>query len=103
MKSEDIIAVLEQHKAENITLIPLKGKTDLADAMIVASGTSNRHLSALAEYVKLAFKPQTLRIDGAETGTWVIVDLGSVIVHLFSAEARAHYRLESIWSSPAKK
>jgi ribosome silencing factor RsfS/YbeB/iojap len=93
--------VLEERKAEKIQIIDLKGKADFADAMIIASGTSSRHVASLAGYVRDYLKHHgfdRIPIEGLEAGEWVLVDAGNVIVHLFKPEVREHYKLEKMWS-----
>ncbi len=80
----------------------LAGKTDIADIMVVASGTSARHVGALADYVVLALKQNgyiSVPTEGRETGDWVLVDAGDIIVHIFKPEARDHYNLEKMWEA----
>lgn len=98
---ELIIKTLDKHKADNIVSIDLGGKSDVADRMVVASGTSSRHVSALADYVVLALKQSGygfVPTEGAEAGDWVLVDAGDVIVHIFKPEIRELYNLEKMWS-----
>jgi len=93
---------LEDDKAENILTIPLTGKSPMADAMIVASGRSARHVSALADHVARKFKEagaSQVRIEGLPNADWVLIDAGDVIVHIFRPEVREFYNLERIWSS----
>lgn len=78
------------------------GKTDIADRMIVATGTSARHVGALADYVVTALKKSgysTVPTEGRESGDWVLVDAGDVIVHIFKPETREHYNIEKMWSA----
>ncbi len=92
--------ILDHHKAEDIALIDLSGKTTFADYMVVASGTSQRHLRALAYYLQEELRKEGydyVQIEGDEGSDWVLVDLGSVIVHLFRPETRQLYDLESMW------
>jgi ribosome-associated protein len=92
---------LDQHKAEKIVSIDLTGKSDFADRMVIASGTSARHVSALAEHVKTALKHagiEPVPTEGQEAGEWVLVDAGDVIVHIFRPDMREHYNLEKMWS-----
>ena len=95
---------LDKHKAEKIVSIDLTGKSDFADCMIVASGTSLRHVSALADYVVEVLKDagfDSVPVEGKETGEWVLVDGGDIIIHLFQHDARTHYNLEKMWSVSA--
>jgi ribosome-associated protein len=92
--------VLEDMKAEDITVIDLVGKTSLADAMIIASGTVNRHVAAIAEAlieaIKQAGKPSP-QVEGMPACDWVLIDTGDVIVHVFRPEVRQFYNLEKMW------
>ena len=93
---------LDGDKAQNIVSIPLKGKTSIADYMLIATGTSSRHVSAMAQ--NLAEKLNTdrkikARIEGKDSGDWVIVDAGDVMVHLFREEVREFYDLEKLWGA----
>ena len=94
---------LAELKAVNVETIDLAGKTDIADYMIVASGTSDRHLHALADKVhddsKAAGHPP-LGMEGEDSRDWVLVDLGDIIVHLMRPETRELYALEKLWSLP---
>jgi ribosome-associated protein len=95
-----IHGTLDQHKADDISVIDLNGKSSIGDFMIIATGTSMRHLNALATYAQEKAKSLGLKgitLEGAENSGWVILDLGDVIVHLFLKEARELYDLESMW------
>jgi ribosome-associated protein len=95
--------VLDENKAEDILLIPLEGKSALADFMIIATGRSARHVTALAELVgaHVAKSGRKPRYEGKGNGDWVLADCGDVIVHLFRPEVREFYNLEKIWQEPA--
>lgn len=98
-----IIEILEAQSAENIVRLDLRGKSSICDDMIVASGRSNRHVSALADYVKRGLKEvgeEKLGIEGLEQCDWVLIDAGDVILHLFRPEVREYYALEKMWSVP---
>ncbi len=93
------IAVLDERKAENISVIDLKGQHPLTDYMIIASGGSARQLNALAKYLSKAFSKlgqSRIRIDGLPQGDWVLVDAGDVLIHLFRPEVRNYYDLEKV-------
>ena len=96
---------LDDDKAENVAVIPLAGKTDIADFMVVATGTSQRHIGAMAQHLRERIKDMIdghARIEGDGAADWVLMDAGDVVVHLFRAETRAFYALEKLWSeSPA--
>jgi ribosome-associated protein len=92
---------LDDDKAEDIVTIDLKGRSSLCDAIVVATGRSARHVAALAENLAVHLKQWGFtgaRIEGLPQGDWVLIDAGDVIVHLFRAEVRAYYDLESMWS-----
>ena len=94
---------LDDDKAENIVAIDLAGKSSFADYMIVASGRSQRHVSTLADKLAHRLKDSgaaPLSIEGKESGDWVLVDCGDIIVHLFRPEIREMYNLEKMWSAP---
>lgn len=97
--------ILDNNKALDITTINLSGKASFADHMIIASGTSQRHLLALSDYLQSETKEKGhsyVRIEGKENGSdWVLVDLGSIVIHLFRPETRQMYDLESMWSMPS--
>jgi ribosome-associated protein len=100
---QDFISeVLDGDKALNIVCIPLKGKTTIADYMIIATGTSSRHVSGLAQ--KLRDKLSTerkikARVEGLESGDWAIIDAVDVMVHVFREEVREFYDLEKLWGA----
>jgi ribosome-associated protein len=92
---------LDDDKAEDIAVLDLEGKASFADFMVVASGRSVRHVSAVAEHLVENLEKAghaSPRVAGQKTGDWVLVDAGDVVVHLFRPEVRAHYNLEKMWS-----
>jgi ribosome-associated protein len=99
-----VVTQLEEDKAENILEIDLAGKSPMADAMIVASGRSARHVAALADHVARKLKEagaSKVRVEGLPNADWVLIDAGDVIVHVFRPEVREFYNLERIWASDA--
>ena len=99
-----ILGELDEDKAEDIVTIELSGKSDIADAMIIASGRSQRHVSAIADKVLRRLKNagiRSLRSEGQPACDWVLIDAGDVVVHVFRPEVRAFYNLERIWSETA--
>lgn len=103
---ENIEKILNNNKAMNITTINLKNKSYIADYMIIASGTSSRHLQALAEILILELKKiglDSCRIEGRESNDWKLVDANDVIVHIFHPEKRDFYDLEKMWSEEIPK
>lgn len=100
-----ILNELDDDKAEDIVTIPLKGKSDIADAMVIASGRSQRHVGAIADKVLRRLKEAgngRARAEGMPACDWVLIDAGDVILHLFRPEVRAFYNLERIWSEAAR-
>ncbi len=98
--------ILDNNKAQNITSINLKNKSYIADYMIVASGTSSRHLQSLSEILVSELKKIGLdgcRIEGKESNDWKLVDAYDVIVHIFHPEKREFYDLEKMWSEETPK
>jgi ribosome-associated protein len=99
-----VLKGLDDDKAEDIVTIPLAGKSDIADAMIVASGRSQRHVGALADNIVRKLKDHGFgraRVEGAPACDWVLIDAEDVIVHIFRPEVRRYYNLERIWSEAA--
>lgn len=97
-------ASLDDNKAEDVSVIDLKGRSDVADYMVVASGRSSRHVGALADHIIRKLKEEKLgmvRAEGKSTGDWVLIDAGDVIVHLFRPEVREFYELEKLWAPAA--
>lgn len=95
-----ILASLEDDKAEDIVAIPLAGKSEMADHMVIATGRSSRQVTAISEKLADRLKQQmaiTARIEGKDLGDWVLIDAGDVIVHVFRPEVREFYQLERMW------
>ena len=99
-----ILGSLDDDKAQDVLAIDLVGKTSIADRMIIASGTSARMVSAMAEHLMIKLREVGLKpkSEGQKHGDWVLVDAGDVIVHLFRPEVRTFYNIERIWAAPAK-
>jgi|TARA_B110000305_G_scaffold39694_1_gene40820 ribosome-associated protein len=95
-----VITSLEDDKAEDIINIDLKGKTSIADSMIIASGRSTRQVAAIADhlYRKLKHGPNGCKLEGMEKADWVLLDAGSIIIHIFRPEVRTFYNLEKMWA-----
>lgn len=97
------MAILDEHSAQDTLKIDIRGKSSVADYMIVTSGRSNRHVGALADYVIRGLKERghkDIGVEGLDGCDWVLVDMGDVIIHLFRPEVRVFYNLEKIWSVP---
>ncbi len=100
-----IIALLEDKKAEDISVIDLHNKTSLTRYMVFASGRSSKNVGAVADYVADELKKLGLpriNIEGLGKSEWVLLDAGDVLVHLFHPEAREYYKLEELWSSKSR-
>jgi ribosome-associated protein len=99
-----VLAGLDDMKAEDTVSIDLRGKSAIADTMVVTSGRSNRHVGATAdrllEELSKAGVPK-VRVEGMPQCDWVLIDAGDVIVHVFRPEVRAFYNLEKMWASGA--
>jgi ribosome-associated protein len=92
-------------KAEDSVVIDLTGKSSIADYMVVTSGRSQRHVSAVAEHVIKDIEKAgaaRARVEGMRQGDWVLIDAGDVIVHVFRPDVRAFYNLEKMWSATSK-
>lgn len=95
-----VLASLEDDKAEDIVQISLRGKTEMADYMVIASGRSTRQVAAISEKLTDRLKQDLgvfCKVEGAEVGDWVLIDAGDVIVHVFRPEVREFYQLEKMW------
>lgn len=95
-----ILKLLDESKAEDIVTIPLQGKSEMADNMVIASGRSSRQVSALAEQLYRLIKDETgiiCRTEGKQSGDWVLLDCGDAVVHIFRPEVRDFYQLEKMW------
>lgn len=105
MKSEALkdlaIAALEELKGQDITVLDVREQADFTDFMIVVSGTSQRHLKAMAGQVYISSKQAgvpPLSIEGEDSQEWMLVDLGDVVIHLMRPETRSLYEIEKLWS-----
>ena len=89
-------------KAKDVEIIDISEKSSITDYMVVCTGTSKTHVKSIAEYLVVEAKKEgipPLGIEGRETSEWVLVDLGSIIVHVMQAETRHFYQLEKLWAS----
>ena len=99
-----ILTSLDDDKAEDVVQIDLRGKTAIGDYMVIASGRSTRQVSSMADKLVERLKQdfgRTARVEGKDTGDWVLIDTGDVVVHIFRPEVREFYQLEKMWQ-PAK-
>jgi len=95
-----VLSSLDDDKAEDVVQIDLQGKSAMADTMVVASGRSTRQVSAMAQKLLDRLKETfrlTARVEGKDTGDWVLIDTGDVVVHIFRPEVRDFYQLEKMW------
>jgi ribosome-associated protein len=102
------MASLDDDQAQDVTAIPLAGKTSIADVMVIASGRSSRQVASMAQHLAERLKSelhQSVRLEGLPQADWVLIDAGDVIVHLFRPEVRSFYNLEKMWSvdAPAQR
>ncbi|MDA0341124.1 MAG: ribosome silencing factor [Proteobacteria bacterium] len=91
---------LDDDKAEDIVAIDMAGKSTISDYMVIASGSSSRHVAAMAEHMIGKLKQtgvKRISVEGMTTGDWVLIDAGDIIVHLFRPEVREFYGLEKMW------
>ncbi|MET0171699.1 MAG: ribosome silencing factor, partial [Agrobacterium vaccinii] len=98
-----VLASLEDSKAEDIVTIDIAGKSALGDYMVVVSGRSSRHVSAITDHLVSDLKDEGYggsRVEGQETGDWVLIDTGDIIIHVFRPEIREFYNLERMWAEP---
>ena len=95
-----VLASLDDDKAEEVVPIDLRGRSDVADYMVIASGRSSRQVAAISEKLMDRMKAEfgiLSKVEGKETGDWVLIDTGDVIVHVFRPEVREFYQLEKMW------
>ncbi len=95
-----VLDSLENDKAEDVVPIPLIGKSEMADFMVIASGRSSRQVISLSEKLVDRIKAETgliCRMEGKENGDWVLIDCGDVVIHVFRPEVREFYQLEKMW------
>lgn len=101
---EIVKQALDDNKAEDVVVMDLRGKTSLASFMVVASGTSQRHVASLAEKVQLMLKAAGYKSvsEGEEKADWILIDAFDVIVHIFKPEVREFYNIEKMWQPVVK-
>ena len=98
-----VLASLEESKSEDIVSIDITGKSALGDYMVVASGRSSRHVTAICDHLLRDLKSAghgNVRVEGLSAGDWVLIDTGDIIVHVFRPEIREFYNIEKWWMAP---
>lgn len=105
MQSEEILKVVEkvvdERKGHNITVMDVRDKTTITDYMVLVTGTSERHANSLCQYVAEEVKKLGIEhpgFEGQQGSDWVLLDLGDVVLHVMTAQAREFYQLEKLWS-----
>lgn len=99
--NELIVGALEDLKGKNIVQLDVRELSDVTDTLVIASGTSSRHVKSLANNVVEDAKQaghQPLGVEGVDGGDWVLVDFGDIVVHVMQEETRGFYDLEKLWS-----
>ncbi len=102
---ERILSSLDDDKAEDVISISLRGKSEIADYMVICAGRSTRQVSAMAEKLADRLKQDSgvlCKLEGKDQGDWVLIDAGDVIVHIFRPEVREFYQLEKMWMTPGQ-
>jgi ribosome-associated protein len=95
-----VLKSVDDDKAEDIVQIDLRGRSDVADYMVICSGRSSRQVASISEKLADRLKQEmriSVRMEGKDTGDWVLIDAGDVIVHVFRPEVREFYQLEKMW------
>ena len=99
---KEVVAWLDEAKAEEVVTIDLAGKSSIGDFMIIATGRTDRHVGGIADQVRKKLKDagvDGVRVEGLETCDWVVADAGDIIIHIFRPEVRDFYKLEKMWSA----
>jgi len=100
---DEVVTKLEDAKIENIDVIDISEKSSMADYIILATGRSDKHIDSTADTLKVDFKNkyglEGLKPKGTEVRGWMVLDLGDIIVHLFTEEIRSVYRIEELWKN----
>jgi ribosome-associated protein len=102
--AQQLVEVLDDAKARDVRVIDVRGATSITDDMIIASGTSSRHVSAVADRLIDTMRQRGVRalgVEGRDVGEWVLIDFGDALVHVMLPETREHYQLEKLWSHAA--
>ena len=101
------VEILDNMKAENVEVLNVRKLTDVTDYMVIVSGTSDRHVKAMAhrlrDQVREQSKIRPLGVEGEQQGDWVLIDFGDVVVHIMRPQTREYYDLEKLWSREVEK
>ncbi|MEM6824312.1 MAG: ribosome silencing factor [Pseudomonadota bacterium] len=103
---ELILTSLDDDKAEDVVVIDLAGKSEMADHMVIASGRSTRQVSSISDKLIDRLKKDLgilSKVEGKDAGDWVLIDTGDVVVHVFRPEVREFYQLEKMWLTPGQQ
>ena len=103
---QKIEKILESKKGIDIKHMEIKDVTTIADYFVIASGTSSTHIKSLADNVEYELKKDGIypnKIEGYETGTWILMDYGDVVVHIFTEQERENYKIEDLWNEMKQK
>lgn len=101
-----VVEALEDLKAQDLAALPVRHLTSLTDYMVIATGTSNRHVRSLADEVREKVKAaggEVIGVEGEQTGEWVLIDLGDVVVHVMQAQVRDYYNIDELWGGDASR
>jgi ribosome-associated protein len=101
-----VMTTLDDAKSRDVTVVDVRGKTQMTDFMVVASGTSERHVRSIAGHVAEEAKKQEnapIGVEGEDVGEWVLVDLGDVVVHVMKPQTREFYQLEKLWKGESSR
>lgn len=103
---QKILKILDNKKGIDIKYMEIKDVTTIADYFVISSGTSSTHIKSLADNVEYELKKDGIypnKIEGYETGTWILMDYGDVVVHIFTEQERENYKIESLWEDMKKR
>lgn len=103
---DTVVSALEDVKAQDLSVLPVRHLTSLTDYMVIATGTSNRHVRALSNEVQEQVKAaggEVLGVEGEQAGEWVLIDLGDAVVHVMQAPVRDYYNIDELWGGDASR
>ena len=101
-----VVDALEDIKAQDLAVLPVRHMTSLTDYMVIATGTSNRHVRSLANEVQERVKEaggDVIGVEGEQAGEWVLIDLGDVVVHVMQGPVREYYNIDELWGGDATR